>query len=60
MADISIRPFAEGDLLAVAALLGELGYPTTLEQMRARIDADRTATPTTPPSSPWRTVASSA
>ncbi len=38
MADISIRPFAEADLPAVAALLGELGYPTTLDQMRQRID----------------------
>jgi len=38
MADISIRPFARADLPAVAALLGELGYPTTLDQMRARID----------------------
>ena len=39
MADISIRPFAEGDLAAVAALVSELGYPTTPDQMQARIES---------------------
>ena len=38
MADISIRLFAEGDLLAVAALVTALGYPTTSHQMRDRIE----------------------
>ena len=38
MTDISIRPFAEGDLLAVAALVTALGYPTTSNQMRDRIE----------------------
>ena len=38
MADISIRPFAEGDLLAVAALVTALGYPTTSNQMRGRME----------------------
>jgi GNAT superfamily N-acetyltransferase len=38
MAGVSIRPFAEGDLVAVAALVGELGYPTTVDQMRSRLD----------------------
>ncbi len=38
MTDISIRPVAEGDLPAVAALVEELGYPTTIDQMRARLD----------------------
>ncbi len=38
MADISIRPFAEGDLLAVASLVTALGYPTTSHQMRVRMD----------------------
>ncbi len=38
MADISIRPYAEGDLLAVAALVTALGYPTTTDQMRGRMD----------------------
>ncbi len=38
MIDISIRPVAEGDLPAVAALVGGLGYPTAIDQMRARLD----------------------
>ncbi len=37
MADISIRPYAEGDLLAVAALVTSLGYPTKTDQMRGRM-----------------------
>ena len=39
MADISIRRFADRDLQTLAALVGELGYPTTLAQMRARMDS---------------------
>jgi GNAT superfamily N-acetyltransferase len=38
MDDISIRPFAEGDLAAVAALVTELGYPTAIDRMGARLD----------------------
>jgi len=38
MTDISIRPYREGDLLAVAALVTALGYPTKTDQMRARLD----------------------
>jgi GNAT superfamily N-acetyltransferase len=38
MNDISIRPFAEGDLPTVAALVSALGYPTTIDQMGARMD----------------------
>ncbi|HEX2206702.1 MAG TPA: GNAT family N-acetyltransferase [Longimicrobium sp.] len=33
-----VRPLADADLAAVARLLGELGYPSTPEQVRARVD----------------------
>ncbi|WP_035610230.1 GNAT family N-acetyltransferase [Haloferula sp. BvORR071] len=32
-----IRPFAEADTAALAALLGELGYPTTAGELRGRL-----------------------
>jgi GNAT superfamily N-acetyltransferase len=32
-----VRPIADADLPAVARLLGELGYPATPEQLRARL-----------------------
>ncbi len=38
MANISIRPYAQGDLTAAAGLVSELGYPTTPDEMRARMD----------------------
>ncbi len=38
MTDISIRPYREGDLLAVAALVTALGYPTRTDQMRTRME----------------------
>jgi GNAT superfamily N-acetyltransferase len=34
----SIRPARGGDVVAVAGLLGELGYPTSPEQARAQLD----------------------
>ena len=37
MADISIRPVAEGDLPALVALVTALGYPTEAGQMRERL-----------------------
>ena len=37
MADTSIRPFADGDLAAIAGLLTELGYASPTEQMRPRM-----------------------
>jgi GNAT superfamily N-acetyltransferase len=39
VAGLSIRTFAEGDLDAAAALVTELGYPTTRDQMRQRMAA---------------------
>jgi GNAT superfamily N-acetyltransferase len=35
--DIRIRPPAEADVPALAALMAELGHPATLEQVRARL-----------------------
>ena len=32
-----VRPVADADLPAVAALMGELGYPATSDQVRARL-----------------------
>lgn len=32
-----VRPAHEGDIAALARLMGELGYPTTAEQMAARM-----------------------
>jgi len=34
---VSIRPFADDDLVAAAGLMTELGYPATVEQAGARI-----------------------
>ena len=39
VAGLSIRTFAEGDLDAAAALVTELGYPTTRYQMQQRMAA---------------------
>jgi GNAT superfamily N-acetyltransferase len=33
-----VRPVADADLPAIARLMGELGYPATPEQLRARLD----------------------
>jgi GNAT superfamily N-acetyltransferase len=33
-----VRPVADADIPAVAGLMGELGYPTTPDQLRARLD----------------------
>lgn len=33
-----VRPIADADLPAVARLMGEMGYPATPEQLRARLD----------------------
>lgn len=37
-ATISIRDFQPGDMAGITALTNELGYPTTLEQMTARMN----------------------
>ena len=37
MADISIRQFADGDVAAFATLMDQLGYPSTVDQMRSRM-----------------------
>ena len=41
MNDILVRPFAEGDEPALAALITELGYPSTSQQIHARMVAIR-------------------
>ncbi len=37
MANISVRPFTDRDSPALAGLITELGYPSTAEQMKARM-----------------------
>lgn len=38
MPDISIRPFTDTDLASAAGLVSELGYATTVAEMRLRMD----------------------
>lgn len=38
MPDISIRPFTDTDLAPAASLVSELGYATTVAEMRLRMD----------------------
>ena len=37
--EVRIRPTAEADVAAIAELLGQLGYPSSVEQVRARLAA---------------------
>jgi GNAT superfamily N-acetyltransferase len=36
--DLLVRPFQDGDVEALAELMGHLGYPTAVEQMRSRME----------------------
>jgi GNAT superfamily N-acetyltransferase len=36
--DLVVRPFRDGDIEALAELMGHLGYPTTAEHMRMRME----------------------
>lgn len=39
MDDVAIRPARPSDVAVIASLNGELGYPTTSDEMRPRVDA---------------------